>query len=104
MEMTNTILRAIDKGKIVTGIFMDLTKAFDLVDHKILLRVLEKYGIRGIALNILKSYLENRSQVVKINATLSKPSPIRMGVVQGSCLGPLLFLIFINAIGSLNVN
>lgn len=103
IEVSSTIIAALDKKRYATGVFMDLKKAFDLVDHVTLLQVLENYGIRGLALNPFRSYLTNRRQVVKIGNALSPEERLNSGVVQGSCLGPLLFLIFINAVGSLPI-
>ena len=94
----HSISSAIDNQEYTVGIFIDLSKAFDTVDHCILLEKLEHYGIRGSALNWFASYLSGRSQFVDFNGYHSSTCQIRCGVPQGSILGPLLFLIYINDI------
>ena len=90
------IQRAIEERNYSCGIFLDLSKAFDSVDHSILLTKLEHYGIRGLTLDWFKSYLSNRSQIVCIGNIKSDEQIIRCGVPQGSFLGPILFLLYIN--------
>ena len=94
--MTQQIKEAIDSGNLAVGVFVDFQKAFDTVNHKILLKKLEHYGVRGLANQWFSSYLSNRQQYVSINGVKSKTKPILHGVPQGSVLGPLLFLVYIN--------
>ena len=96
IDITETIRKALDENKFACGVFVDLQKAFDTVNHEILLNKLEYYGIRGLPLKWFKSYLMNRRQFVFINGINSKTTFINTGVPQGSILGPLLFLIYIN--------
>ena len=96
VQITEIIKESIDKGKYGCGIFIDLRKAFDTVNHGILLKKLEHYGIRDNMLDWFQSYLSYRRQYVDINGKSSDLLDITCGVPQGSVLGPLLFLIYIN--------
>ena len=96
MLITENIQFQLDQNKYCAGVFVDLKKAFDTVDHGILQKKLSHYGIRGIASEWFCSYLTKRKQYVIIGNQVSNLNEISTGVPQGSVLAPLLFLIYIN--------
>ena len=91
LTFIDKVIQAIENGEYAIGVFLDFSKAFDIVDHKILLDKLDHYGIRGCALSWFRSYLSHRFQYVTYNGSQSSQQLIKCGVPQGSILGPLLF-------------
>jgi hypothetical protein len=95
-NLFDNITKAIDQKEYTIGVFIDLSKAFDMVNHEILINKIKHYGICGLALDWIKSCFGNRQQYVEYNGAYSSYNSIKCGVPQGSILGPLLFLIYIN--------
>jgi hypothetical protein len=96
LQIINYISNALNEGDFCIGVFLDLKKAFDVCSHEILLKKLRKMGIRGNAYKWFENYLSGRSQFVDINGSKSDPLDINISVIQGSILGPIIFLCYIN--------
>ena len=96
LDLTGNILEGFNKKMYTVALFLDMTKAFDTIDHNKLFRKLEMYGFRGTTLNWLKSYLTDRNLKVIFKGILSKKYPVTFGTPQGSVLGPLLYIILAN--------
>ena len=103
VKVINFVSKALNDNQIAVGIFLDISKAFDTVDRKILFSKLENAGIRGLALELLKNYLSDRYQKVYVNGTLSQNTKrLSIGLLQGSVLASLLFLIYVNDFNTSN--
>ena len=104
LSTINAWLINMDSGLINGVVFLDLCKAFDMIDHEILMNKLYLYGVKGSALRWFESYLTHREQVCKIDNIISTPKNIKCGIPQGSNLGPLLFSLCINDLPNCLVN
>ena len=102
--LTSEIINNLNENKKCLAIFLDLSKAFDTVHHEQLIDVLMRYGIRGVVLDVFRSYLMDRDQYVRVNQQVSNPSKIKIGVPQGTILGPILFISYINSLLHLRIN
>merc|ERR1712013_573928 len=98
IDIVDNIMSSLEQKESPCCVFLDFAKAFDTVNHKILLGKLHHYGIRGTALSLIESYLTDRQQCVQINNAISDLDYVSHGVPQGSILGPLFFLLYINDI------
>ena len=98
IELTDRLMKDVENGHIPVAVFLDLSKAFDTLDHQILTYKLKYYGFDEAAVNLMQSYLTDRKQYVEINGVASEKKDLTMGVPQGSILGPLLFIIYMNDI------
>ena len=98
MALQHKLINALDAKETPVSVFLDFAKAFDTVNHDILINKLSYYGIRGVQLDWFKSYLKQRPQKVEVGGILSNKQFIQCGVPQGSILGPLLFILHINDI------
>jgi len=96
IRFTDIVYSALNSNNFIFSVFLDFQKAFDLVNHSILLKKLETYGIRGNAYSFIKTFISNRTNHVKVNGEISNGIIQTIGLAQGSCISPILFLLFIN--------
>ena len=104
LNLTEYLYEALNNKEIAVSVFIDYSKAYDTVNHGILLKKMEKYGINGIALDLIKNYLTNRKQCVRIKSEISSYNNISIGIPQGSVLGSIFFLLYINDFPNIDQN
>ena len=104
LELVDKLMKNLDEGETPICFFLDLSKAFDTLDHNILINKLKYYGIKGTEIKWFQSYLSNRTQYVEFDGSYSSSKEIKTGVPQGSILGPLLFIIYMNDINHVSSN
>ena len=104
IEYFDVITDSLDKGMCVDVVHLDFSKAFDTVPHSLFLKKMGLYGIGGSLLSWISDYLSQRKQFVAVGNSFSSLSPITSGVIQGSVIGPLLFLLYVNDIDSFIMN
>ena len=102
--LQENITKSMENGNLVSGIYLDLKKAFETVDNSILTEKLERYGFAGTSLYLIKSYLTNRCKCIDWNGNKSRLKLVRTGVSQGSILGPLVFLLYVNDFPNVSKN
>lgn len=102
-EVVKNITSCLDNSEKCLAVFLDLAKAFDMVPHGSLLNVLQTYGVRGVVLSVFESYIGDRVQRVRVNGAVSEPLRLNIGVPQGTVLGPILFITYLNSLTEIGV-